>query len=149
MNITLEDNKVIIDWVTYIKDNQTKQSKRGDIVHYYDYHWDIFSRATNVRLCRSFCYPTEQEAIKARDKAIALYKIKSYAEEKWWEFIPDWKNYDQHKHYISYEHKPEAYPIYSTRYSQDMGVIYLKEEEHWEEIIKKFAPELNILFDIV
>lgn len=143
------ENEIIINWVTYVKkeDNQKKQSKRGDGIWFIDTNGDILNDDKVEEKYKPFCYPTEAEAIRARDKQLALYRIKTYAEEKRGEFIPDWNNRDEEKLYIWYNNRSKEYEInsnYSTAYLQ---LFYLEKIEHCKEIIEKFKDDLDILFD--
>lgn len=143
------ENEIIINWVTYVKkeDNQKKQSKRGDGIWFIDTNGDILNDDKVEEKYKPFCYPTEAEAVKARDKQQALYRIRSYAEEKRGEFVPDWNNREEEKLYIWYNHRSKEYEInsnYNTAYLQS---FYLAEIEHCKEIIEKFKDDLDILFD--
>jgi len=96
---------------------------------------------------KAFCYPTEAEAIKARDKQLALYRIKTYAEEKRGEFVPDWNNHQQRKYFISCDHQDNQYWVMDYAISQFINIFYLEKKEHCNEIIEKFKDDLDILFD--
>lgn len=145
------ENEIIINGVTYVKkeDNQKKQSKRDNGIWFINTDGDVLHDSDiAVDKYKPFCYPTEAETIKARDKQLALYRIKTYAEEKRGEFIPDWNNREEEKLYIWYNHRSKEYEInsnYSTAYLQ---LFYLEKIEHCKEIIEKFKDDLDILFDI-
>ncbi len=151
------ENEIIINWVTYVKkeDNQKKQSKRGD--RFWSFSWydgTVFSRwmlfehiSIDPETIKPFNYPTEAEAIKARDKQLALYRIKTYAEEKRGEFVPNRYNHSQQKYFIFYNNNIHNYDIDFWYSSQYCNVFYLAEQEHCEEIIEKFKDDLDILFD--
>ena len=97
------ENEIIINGVTYVKkeDNQKKQSKRDNGIWFINTDGDVLHDSDiAVDKYKPFCYPTEAETIKARDKQLALYRIKTYAEEKRGEFIPDWNNREEEKLYI-------------------------------------------------
>lgn len=149
------ENEIMINWVTYVKkeDNQKKQSKRGEAVWWINKKWEVLwselyvFQWENIDIIRAFCYPTEAEAIKARVKQLALYRIKTYAEEKRGEFIPDWNDADQEKYFIAYNNRKKEYWV-DYEYSRHfVNQIYLFEEEHCKEIIEKFKDDLDILFD--
>tara|TARA_R110000868_G_scaffold210154_6_gene460166 strand:+ start:3135 stop:3575 length:441 start_codon:yes stop_codon:yes gene_type:complete len=143
------ENEIIINGVTYVrKDNQKNQSKRDNGIWFINTDGDILrdkDEATDK--LKPFCYPAETDCIKARDKMLALYKIKTYAEEQRGEFIPDWGNCDQIKHFIVYNNKAEEYRIESNEFVQKLLLFYLAEREQCEEIIEKFKDDLDILFD--
>lgn len=148
------ENEIIINWVTYVKkeDNQKKQSKRSNGYWFIDTNGNILrERDEYDDKYKPFCYPTEAEAVKARDKQLALYRIKTYAEEKRGEFVPDWSNFNQEKCFIMYNcDYQKYYPNNSFGYK--FGYKYLRpfclaEIEHCEEIIEKFKDDLDILFD--
>lgn len=143
-------NEIIVNGVTYVrKDNQKKQSKRGENNWYIGTKGDIIEDKFPIKeIEKPFCYPTEADCIKARDKMLALYRIKEYAEEKWGEFIPDWDNHDQHKYFIYYDHQWNRYVSEYNYYINTLLSLYLARLEHCEEIIKKFKDDLDILFDI-
>lgn len=149
------ENEIIINWVTYTKkeDNQKKQSKRGEAVWWINKKWEVLwselyvFQWENIDIIRAFCYPTEAEAIKARDKQLALYRIKEYCDEQWWEFVPDWDNHNQKKYFIIYNAQICNYDIDFWYTSQYYRVFYLAKPKHCEEIIEKFKDDLDILFD--
>lgn len=145
------ENEIIINGVTYVKKEEKKQSKRVDKYWYICNDWKIkcghddFIK-TNDKY-KALCYPTQAEAIKARDKQLALYRIKTYAEEKRGEFVPDWNNREEEKLYIWYNYRDKNYEVssnYSVVYPRP---FYLAEIEHCNEIIEKFKDDLDILFD--
>lgn len=142
-------NEIIINWVTYVKkeDNQKKQSKRGDGIWFIDTNGDILNDDKVEEKYKPFCYPTEADCIKARDKILALYRIKDYAEEQWGEFIPDWNNHKQRKYFIYYDHVDNKYSIMDYAISQFANIFYIEKKEHCEKIIENFKDDLDILFD--
>ena len=144
------ENEIIINGVTYVKkeDNQKKQSKRDNEYWFIDTNGDIhLDRDEVTEKHKPFCYPTEAEAIKARDKQLALYRIKTYAEEKRGEFVPNRYNHSQQKYFIFYNNNMHNYDIDFWYSSQYCNVFYLAKWEHCEEIIEKFKDDLDILFD--
>lgn len=142
------ENEIIINWVTYVKkeDNQKKQSKRGETCYFYDLSWFIHWWRT-LDNCKPFSYPTEVEAIKARDKQLALYRIKTYAEEKRGGFVPDWNNHEQIKYSIGYDNSDKEYYVSSSGYMQELCFVELANWDNCKEIIEKFKDDLDILFD--
>lgn len=148
------ENEIIINWVTYVKkDNQKKQSKRGEAVWWINKKWEVLwselyvFQWENIDIIRAFCYPTEAEAIKVRDKQLALYRIKTYAEDKRGEFVPDWNNNQQRKYFISCDHEDNQYWVMDYTILQFINIFYLEKKEHCNEIIEKFKDDLDILFD--
>lgn len=143
------ENEIIINWVTYVKkeDNQKKQSKRGDGIWFIDTNGDILNDDKVEEKYKPFCYPTEAEAIRARDEQLALYRIKTYAEEKRGEFVPDWDNIEQKKFYIRYSHSEKNYDIWHSTDTHVLMLFYVDKYEHCKEIIEKFKDDLDILFD--
>lgn len=144
------ENEIIINWVTYVKkeDNQKKQSKRGDRFWFIWYFGDVLRCKEKYNdKYKLFCYPTEVEAIKARDKQLALYRIKEYCNEKRGEFVPDWNNHQQRKYLISCDHEDNQYWVMDYAISQFINIFYLEKKEHCNEIIEKFKDDLDILFD--
>lgn len=144
------ENEIIVNGVTYVKkeDNQKKQSKRGDGIWFIDTNGDILNDDKVEEKYKPFCYPTKAEAIKARDKQLALYRIKTYAEEKRGEFVPDWNDHKQRKYFISCDHEDNQYWAMDYAISQFINIFYLEKKEHCYEIIEKFKDDLDILFDI-
>ena len=144
------ENEIIVNGVTYVKkeDNQKKQSKRDNEYWFIDTNGDIhLDRDEVTEKHKPFCYPTEAEAIKARDKQLALYRIKTYAEENRGEFITDWNNDRQTKYHIAYNNRKKEYWVDSNDYVQKFNLFYLAKQEHCNEIIEKFKDDLDILFD--
>lgn len=150
------ENEIIVNWVTYVKkeDNQKKQSKWWEVIWWINKKWYVFWEKLhifpleNIDIIKAFCYPTEAEANKARDKQLALYRIRSYAEEKRGEFVPDWNNREEEKLYIWYNYKNKRYLINSNYSIVYLQPFYLAKQEHCEKIIEKFKDDLDILFDI-
>ena len=144
------ENEIIVNWVTYVKkeDNQKKQSKRGDRFWFIWYFGDVLRCKEKYNdKYKLFCYPTEVEAIKARDKQLALYRIKTYAEEKRGGFVPDWNNHEQIKYSIGYDNSDKEYYVSSSGYMQELCFVELANWDNCKEIIEKFKDDLDILFD--
>lgn len=144
------ENEIIINWVTYVKkeDNQKKQSKRGDKVWFHDISGNIYGeKVKQPDIYKPFCYPTKEELMKARDKQLALYRIKTYAEEKRGEFVPDWNNDQQIKYSIGYDNRDKEYYVSSSGYMQELCFVWLATWDDCKEIIEKFKDDLDILFD--
>ncbi len=148
-------NEQIIDWVTYlvtyVRKEEKKQSKRDNGFWFMDTGGDIVQadiEATEKH--KPFCYPTEADCIKARDKMLALYRIKSYCDEQWGEFVPDWSRSGmyQNKYFIYYNSMFGNYEINSHQLSKYTHTFYLQFGDHCKEIIEKFKDDLDILFDI-
>lgn len=142
-------NEIIINWVTYVKkeDNQKKQSKRVDGIWFIDTNGDIINDDKVEEIEKPFCYPTEEKAIKERDKQLALYRIKEYCNDKRGEFVPDWNDHKQYKYHITYDNEDHKYTYDSYCYTQNLISLYLEEVKHCNEIIEKFKDDLDILFD--
>ena len=143
------ENEIIINWVTYVKkeDNQKKQSKRYNWYWFIDTTWEVYDGNDIEEEKKPFVFPTEAEAIKARDKQLALYRIKEYCNDKRGEFAPDWNDHKQYKYHITYDHEDHKYTYDSYCYTQNLISLYLEEEKHCNEIIEKFKDDLDILFD--
>jgi hypothetical protein len=142
-------NEIIINGVTYVKKEEKKQSKRDNGFWYYDVRGVIYNdKDTPLDVYKPFVFPTEAECINGRDKTLALYRIKEYAEDKWGEFIPDWNNDRQYKWYLVYSHITEKYLGDCCWYINAPFPIYIEKEEHCKEIIERFKDDLDILFDI-
>ena len=121
------ENEIIINWVAYVKkeDNQKKQSKRSNGIWYYDIRGNIYSdEAMPPDAFKPFCYPTEAEAIKARDKQLALYRIKEYCNDKRVEFVPDWNDHKQYKYHITYDNEDHKYTYDSMIFVCDFIVKF-------------------------
>lgn len=141
-------NEIIINGVTYVKKEENKQNKRGDKYWYFCNGWEVEYGYNITDIDKALCYPTESDCIKARDKILALYRIKSYCEEQWGEFIPDWSNIKQWKRSIDYNHDDKKYTKNYDYKFQWLNQLYLAKQEHCVEIIEKFKDDLDILFDI-
>ena len=142
------ENEIIINGVTYVKKEEKKQSKRGDKYWYFCNGWEVEYGYNITDIDKAFCYPTEADCIKARDKMLALYRIKSYCNEQWREFIPDWSNFNQEKCFIMYNCDDQKYFSNSGFGNKYLLPFYLAEREYCKEIIEKFKYDLDILFDI-
>lgn len=145
------ENEIIINWVTYVKKEETQKKDDwwADKVYFVDTNGSVgWSLKTDIESYKPYCFPTEQEALKASEKMLALYIIRKYAENTWGKFIPDLTDRSQKKYFIKYQHKGSEFEsdfYYSTLFA---NTFYLQEERHCQEIIKKFDNELRIIFDI-
>lgn len=143
------ENEIIVNWVTYVRKEEKKQDKRTNGIWFIDTDGSILrdkDEATNKH--KPFCYPTEAECINGRDKTLALYRIKEYAEDKWGEFIPDRSDENQKKWYIYYDNTSKKYFATTDYMCEWHNQIYIEKKEHCEEIIEKFKDDLDILFDV-
>ena len=142
-------DEIIINWVTYVKkeDNQKKQSKRGNKYWYFCNGWEVEYGYNITDIDKALCYPTEADCTKGRDKILALYRIKEYAEDKWGEFIPDRSDENQKKWYIYYDNTSKKYFATTDYMCEWHNQIYIEKKEHCDEIIEKFKDDLDILFD--
>lgn len=142
-------NEIIVNGVTYVKKEEKEQSKRGDKYWYFCNGWEVEYGYNITDIDKALCYPTEADCIKARDKMLALYRIKTYVEEQWGEFIPNWSNDMQEKYFIYYCAYNKKYEIDYVYHRYETNQIYLEKLEHCKEIIEKFKDDLDILFDKV
>ena len=142
------ETEIIINWVTYVRKEEKKQSKRGNKYWYFCNGWEVEYGYNITDIDKALCYPTEADCIKARDKMLALYRIKEYCNEQWGEFIPDWNNEDEEKCYICFSYRNKRYETDSNYNIVYLSPFYLWKIEHCVEIIEKFKDDLDILFDI-
>ena len=93
-------------------------------------------------------YETEKEAIKERDKRLAIVRVNDaiLSLNEWWK--PDWKD-DEEKYSIVYEREYDGFAIANNTYSQrDLSISYMKSEEIADKIIKEHQEDLKLIFDI-
>ena len=93
-------------------------------------------------------YETEQEAIKERDKRLAIVRVNDaiLSLNEWWK--EDWKD-DEEKYSIIYEREYDGFAIANNTYSQrDLSISYMKSEEIADKIIKEHQEDLKLIFDI-
>lgn len=94
-------------------------------------------------------YETEQEAIKERDKRLAIVRVNDailYLNE-WWK--PDWKDDYEEKYSIIYEYQYNSFSIANNSYTKrDLSISYMKSEEIADKIIKEHQEDLKLIFDI-
>lgn len=94
-------------------------------------------------------FQTEKEAIKERDKRLAIVRVNDKILElnEWWE--PDWGNVGEYKYSIGYEYKYNNFSVGNNCYTQKCSKIsYIKSEEIAEQIIKDHQEDLKLIFDI-
>lgn len=143
------ENEIIINWVTYVRKEEKKRSKRGDGFWYHDIRGVIYNdKDTPLDVYKPFVFPTEADCIKARDKILALYRIKEYCNEQRGEFIPDRSDENQKKWYIYYDNTSKKYFATTDYMCEWHNQIYIEKKEHCEEIIERFKDDLDILFNI-
>ena len=96
-------------------------------------------------------YKTKEEAEKACNKAMALEKIKRRIIELQGDWKPNWKDNNERKVYIRYNHHLgiSAFEPLAVYHSQSIKEFpYMKSEQIAELIINELKDELKLIFDI-
>ena len=94
-------------------------------------------------------YQTEQEAIKERDKRLAIFRVNDaiLSLNEWWK--EDWNNRWQEKWYIVYNNEKKlfesSYNLYTNEWTFLSGI---KSREIAKQIIKEHQEDLKLIFDI-
>ena len=94
-------------------------------------------------------FQTEKEAIKERDKRLAIFRVNDaiLSLNEWWK--PAWKD-DEEKWYIYYDNNknlPGIWCIYCNIISLSL-LSRIKSREIAEQIIKEHQEDLKLIFDI-
>jgi len=93
-------------------------------------------------------FQTEEEAIKERDKLLAIVRVNDKILElnEWWK--PDFEKY-YNKYTIYYDNNEYTFIVQSYCYnSGSFAIYYMKSEEIAEQIIKEHQEDLKLIFDI-
>ena len=94
-------------------------------------------------------YKTREEAVKAYNKAIALEKVKRRILELQGDWKPDWKDENEKKYYIFYEHEDRNFkPVYWVITQYNTSIYCMKDLKIAETIIEEMEDELKLIFDI-
>ena len=94
-------------------------------------------------------YKTEEEAIKERDKRLAIVRVNDRILElnEWWE--EEWNNRGQEKWYIMYNNDKKLFESgYNTYTNEWTLLLRIKSEEIADKIIKEHQEDLKLIFDI-
>ena len=122
---------------------------KGDTYYIYTSIGAIYSNTVADNELRVNAYKTEKEAQKAYNKAVVLEKIKRRILELQGDWKPDWRNSDEKKIHIIYNHfvdgfEPEV--VYVSQRFRDFP--YIKDIKTALTIIKEMDDELKLIFDI-
>ena len=94
-------------------------------------------------------YKTREEAFKAYNKAIALEKVKRRILELQGDWKPDWKDENEKKYYIFYEHENRNFKsVYWVITQYNTSIYCMKDLKIAETIIEEMEDELKLIFDI-
>ena len=94
-------------------------------------------------------YKTREEAVKAYNKAIALEKVKRRILELQGDWKPDWKDENEKKYYIFYEHENRNFkPVYWVITQYNTSIYCMKDLKIAETIIEEMEDELKLIFNI-
>lgn len=145
-------------YVEYIEPEKEYKRWRADHFDPYfiiDIDWSIQSYFEEWDKEDNFLYSihnyfqTEKEAIKERDKRLAIVRVNDailYLNE-WWK--PDWKDDYEEKYSIIYEYQYNSFSIANNSYTKrDLSISYMKSEEIADKIIKEHQEDLKLIFDI-
>ena len=112
---------------------------KGDIAIFTSFNGSI---ATNA-------YKTREEAQKAYNKAVALEKVNRRIIELQGDWKPDWKDENEKKYYIFYEHENRNFrPVYWVITQYNISIYCMKDLKIAETIIDEMEDELKLIFDI-
>lgn len=151
---------ITIEWIEYTLTPVEKKYKRWKAEKWGDYYaivsnWEIeLSQHDNhhindLRYNIGNYFKIEKEAIKERDKRLAIVRVNDaiLSLNEWWK--PDWKDGYEEKYSIIYECKYDGFSIANNSYSQrDLSISYMKSEEVAKQIIKEHQEDLKLIFDI-
>ena len=152
--ITLNGKK----YVEYIEPEKKYKRWRADHFDPYfiiDIDWSIQSYFEEWDKEDNFLYSihnyfqTEKEAIKERDKRLAICRVNDaiLSLNEWWK--PDWKDDYEEKYSIIYEYQYNSFSIANNSYTKrDLSISYMKSEEIADKIIKEHQEDLKLIFDI-
>ncbi len=149
---------ITIEWIEYTLTPVEKKYKRWRAEKWGDYYsivsnWEIYLsqhdnfEINDLRYNIGNYYQTEEEAIKERDKRLAIVKVNDKIMElnEWW--IENWDNRRQEKWYIMYNNDKKLFESGYNTYTNEWTLLSrIKSEEIAEQIIKEFPDELKLIF---
>lgn len=94
-------------------------------------------------------YETEEEAIKERDKRLAIVRVNDaiLSLNEWWK--EDWNNRWQEKWYIVYNNEKKLFESSYNLYTNEWTFLSrIKSREIAKQIIKEHQEDLKLIFDI-
>ena len=135
--------------------NKTEEFKhfpsKNDKYYSYTPSGAIYNNSADNDDLKINVYKTEEEAKKACNKAIALEKVKRRIIELQGDWKPNWKNNDERKVYIRYNHHLgiSVFEPMAAYHSQSIKEFpYMKSEYIAGLIIYELKDELKLIFDI-
>ena len=121
----------------------------GDEYFFYTTVGDIRSLCSGDNKVRPNVYKTKQEAQNAYNKAVALEKVNRRIIELQGDWKPDWKDENEKKYYIFYEHENRNFrPVYWVITQYNISIYCMKDLKIAETIIDEMEDELKLIFDI-
>ena len=122
---------------------------KGDEYYYYTSIGTLCSNTAADYELRVNAYRTEKEADNAYNKAVAVEKIKRRIVELQGDWKPDWKDENEKKYYIFYEHENRNFkPVYWVITQYNTSINCMKDLKIAETIIEEMEDELKLIFDI-
>lgn len=149
-----EEVKELEGWKPEYNDKFKYISERGSVCDsvYYDRDIDLHL------LLIGNCYPldTPEELIIREQKLIpqALRRLKIAAKKAWFEFDgsegADWRNSEQVKYYIYYDHTSACreFDVDHVSVYQDLGQIYFPTEKSAQAVIDDMQDDLKLLLGV-
>ena len=117
------------------------------IMNEYGEVYSLEEFSTNYALChyeRGLTFKTVEEAEQYDKERILLFKLHKWAEEHNGEWTPNWKDCNEEKYTIVYDHDCERFFVYLNFYYGDLSKLpLLKTEEIAEQFIKEFGDEIK------
>lgn len=155
--------QVIIDWIEYVrKDSQeTQEGARPHKGRYWypesdaqqytciDWNWLLFSNKDRSFICADTwnAFQDTQVAEKELNKRKAIVKILRYISDTYGIFEPNWNDSEQKQWIIYYSHREMCFACcynYTAKYYSP--IWHFSCEEHAQDIIDKFTPELKLIW---
>ena len=122
---------------------------KGDEYYYYTSIGTLCSNTAADNELRLNAYKTLEEANKAYKKAVALEKVKRRIVGLQGDWKPDWKDENEKKYYIFYEHENRNFkPVYWVITQYNTSIHCMKDLKIAETIIEEMEDELKLIFDI-
>ena len=121
----------------------------NDEYHYYLTTGTICSNTASNDDLKVNVFKTQNEAQKAYDKDVAIEKIKRRLLELQGDWKPDWKDENEKKYYIFYEHENRNFkPVYWVITQYNTSIYCMKDLKIAETIIEEMEDELKLIFNI-
>lgn len=110
-------------------------------------HANSFTSYDEVVISCGLAFRTKKSANKERAKMEAMFRIRKNAAEKY-PFVPDWKDCEKEKHYISFSHETNTFMCSFNPVVQSSLLPFFSRSFKCVSFIKENEEDLRTVFGI-